>query len=145
MLFPELIINDYDIDPSLSYSDSIMSFQKDDLKQISSLLKDDFTELDFTHDNYIKFILWNVNGGGVEIKKNFDKKILIRALFPDFIFLVEPWIEYNFNNDSYISYSSEPVNGKLSVQLLIKEKLTSKLITKNQTDTILVEVQLENN
>ena len=142
MLFPELIINDYDIDSSLSYSDSIMSFQKDDLKQISSLLKDDFTELDFTHDNYIKFILWNVNGGGVEIKKNFDKKILIRALFPDFIFLVEPWIEYNFNNDSYISYSSEPVNGKLSVQLLIKEKLTSKLIKKNQTDTILVEVQL---
>ena len=145
MLFPELIINDYDIDPSLSYSDSIMSFQKDDLKQISSILKDDFNELDFTNDSYIKFILWNVNGGGVEIKKNFDKKILIRALFPDFIFLVEPWIEYNFNNDSYISYSSEPVNGKLSVQLLIKEKLTSKLITKNQTDTILVEVQLENN
>ena len=96
-------------------------------------------------ESQIKMILWNVNGGGVENKKNLDKKILIWALFADFVFLVEPWIEFNLNNESYISYSTESVNGKLSVQLLIKEKLTSWLIKKNQIDTVLVEVLLEKN
>ena len=62
----------------------------------------------------ISLNLWNTNGGGLDLTKNLSKKLLLRCLYADIIFLVEPWIEFDFKNQIYISYIANPVNGKLS-------------------------------
>ena len=91
----------------------------------------------------LSLIDWNSNGGGLNNDKNLPKRLLLKGLCPDIIFLTEPWVEFDFKNNSYISFTEDPVNEKISSQLLVKEKFTSKKYPKCHADNVGVELILE--
>ena len=91
----------------------------------------------------LSLIAWNSNGGGLDNDKNLPKRLLLKGLFPYIIFLTEPWVEFDFKNQSYISFTADPVNEKISTQLLVREKFTSKKYPKCHADNVGVELILE--
>ena len=88
--------------------------------------------------HYRKIISWNINGSN-----KLSANLLLRALNPHVMILIEPRKNININN--YNTLSSNPTSDKINVNIIFKDGLSIQRISNpNYSDYISANIKLSN-